>query len=156
MFGAMSSCYSESWQCGMWEGRSMWYLRHTHSDCQMFFSQWGRRGLVSSGQPTCITHTHTQSRSDLSFFHQLSLHMRWLCMCLPKFTLLWMKVYSLWLSYLEQGTNTARVKRSWFRSDQLFLPFLSNTAFCYQWQQKLLLVRHLAHQLECSVNISVH
>lgn len=34
--------------------------RNTHSDSQMFFSQWGRSGgLVSLGQPTCVWDTHT-------------------------------------------------------------------------------------------------
>lgn len=31
MFGVSRSCYSESWQHGMWKRRSMWYHTHTHS-----------------------------------------------------------------------------------------------------------------------------
>lgn len=71
--------------------------RHTHSDGQMFFSQWGRSsGLVSLGQPTCVWETHTFTHSqDLTYLPLISCYYIH-CLCLPEFTVLSMK--SSWIA----------------------------------------------------------
>ncbi len=64
-------------QCGISDIHTLKHT-HIHSECQMFFSQWGRNGLVSSGQP-CVslslsltqthTHTHTHAHTHTPHIH---------------------------------------------------------------------------------------